>query len=412
MKPKATDIVLSLLLGFVAVSPLPSEEIRILESSNDGLVFEYSPSAPILRRASAGVEVTAERCEYTSEIGKPLLPLRTFHIGIPENSRCSVELLSIETELMSPIEVLPVPTIDLSEELSEYDFKKDEGFYSVNRYYPSEEFFAKLPSFLRDQRILPLTVPVARYNPVQKSLTVVTRIKVRVSFSPPGSGKPWKEDRFERIYRELLLNYESSKLWRITNGGVKQVDDPFVHSNFWYRISTTEEGLHRVGHEDLRALGVNPSSINPRTIRLYNGGGKPLPQQVSEPRPELREIPLWFVGEEDGSFDSEDYLVFYGVPTSGWKYDIQADDYSYFQNPYTDTNVFWLTWGGEEGLRMQVQDGSIQNPNPFVPGYFETPLRIEENRINSSKTANAWEWEVIELGLPRKTENLQASAHR
>jgi hypothetical protein len=401
MRQKATDIVLTLLLGFVPFSRSSSEEIRILESTNAGIVFEYSPTAPILRRTPEGIELKAERCEYTREIGKPLLPIRTFHIGIPENSSYSVDLLSIETEMTSPVEMLPVPMIDFSQGLSRYDYRRDEDFYATNRYYPSEQLSAKLPSFLRDQRILPVTVPVARYNPVQKSVAVVTSIRVRVSFNPPGSGKFWKEDPFERIYREFLLNYESSKFWRVTDRRTKQPDDPFIRSNFWYRISTTEGGLHKVGHADLKALGVNPNSIDPLTIKLYNGGGKPLPQDLTEPRPELREIPGRVVGGEDGSFDSEDYLVFYGVPASRWEYDMEADDYSYFENPYADTNVFWLTWGGEEGLRMQVQDASIQNPNPIVPTHFETPLRIEQNRINSSKIANAWEWEVIELGAER-----------
>lgn len=399
MKLKVTDIVFGLLAGLLPFSILKSEEIHILESNNSDIIFEYSPDTLVFEETPEGTYIRAKNCNYTEDIGKPLLPIRTFHIGIPEFSDYSVSLLSIETGTKSRVNIVPVPELFSFNGVSEYRFTKDEKIYSSDEYYPPEQLFYEPPSFLRDQRILAVKIPLARYNPRQNSLIFVKKVKVKVSYSPAGIKKSWRRDTFEEVYKALLLNYEISKFWRRARKKMKQKDDPFMQSNFWYKLSIKEEGVYRIGYMDLRNLGVNPNSIDPRTIKLYNGGSKPLPENLTEPRPQLREIPVWIEGEADGSFDPSDYLIFYGIATSRWEY--PTDDYSYFENPYTDTNVFWLTWGGEEGLRMEMQDGFPQDPAALRPTSFETPMRIEENRINSSKIAKRWEWEAIEASGKR-----------
>ncbi|MBN2537918.1 T9SS type A sorting domain-containing protein, partial [candidate division WOR-3 bacterium] len=62
----------------------------------------------------------------------------------------------------------------------------------------------------------------------------------------------------------------------------------------------------------------------------------------------LLPIPVVVTGEEDGRLDPGDRLVFYGVGAGGWR----GLCSSYVRNLYTKVNVYWLTWGGAPGLRM------------------------------------------------------------
>ena len=69
-----------------------------------------------------------------------------------------------------------------------------------------------------------------------------------------------------------------------------------------------------------------------------------------------KEIPLFVSGENDNSFDENDYIEFwaernYGSPD--YREIVQErKDYKNYYDRYNDTNFVWLTWGGENGLRV------------------------------------------------------------
>ena len=64
----------------------------------------------------------------------------------------------------------------------------------------------------------------------------------------------------------------------------------------------------------LDALGIT-SVGDPRQLQVFGNGVKGiLPQENAVERPiDLIENPIWVRGESDGVFDSDDYLLFYGV---------------------------------------------------------------------------------------------------
>ncbi len=70
----------------------------------------------------------------------------------------------------------------------------------------------------------------------------------------------------------------------------------------YLKLYVAEDGIFRVSHGDFIQAGVNPSNIDPRTVKVLFKGG---------------EIPLYFEGEQDGSFDPQDFLDFYGKRNYG-----------------------------------------------------------------------------------------------
>lgn len=91
------------------------------------------------------------------------------------------------------------------------------------------------------------------------------------------------------------------------------------------KIGIRETGWYRVTPATLANAGLNLASIDPRSLRMYNGG---------------REIAIRVSGEADGRFDAGDAIEFFGTAV-----DIQS----------TDTQVYWLTAASGNGLRMKVQ---------------------------------------------------------
>src|SRR5262249_20174115 len=95
------------------------------------------------------------------------------------------------------------------------------------------------------------------------------------------------------------------------------------------KIAVKHEGWYRVTQSELVALGFDTRS-NPRMLQLFVDG---------------RELPIIVQGEQDGSFDPQDAVEFYGVG---------------LDSPFTDSRVYWLIAGDRPGLRVVASkyDGS------------------------------------------------------
>ncbi|MDQ3019873.1 MAG: C25 family cysteine peptidase [Bacteroidota bacterium] len=113
----------------------------------------------------------------------------------------------------------------------------------------------------------------------------------------------------------------------------------------YLKMYLVEDGMFRVSKTDFTNAGINTTGLNPRTVKIFNKGVQ---------------IPIYFNGELDGSFDANDYFDFYGTKNYGGStktYD-HNNNLSYttneFYNQYSDTNVYWADWGGANGIRFTI----------------------------------------------------------
>lgn len=125
----------------------------------------------------------------------------------------------------------------------------------------------------------------------------------------------------------------------------------YTYNQTYYKILTAKDGIYRITPEVLAANGVNVNAIDPRTIRLYHRG---------------KEVAVSLVGQEDGSFDSEDYLDFYGLRNDGTLDSLLYTKFDRLPNPYfnthSDSTAFFLTiTPGEFGLRMSERPAPENN---------------------------------------------------
>ena len=68
---------------------------------------------------------------------------------------------------------------------------------------------------------------------------------------------------------------------------------------------------------------------------------------------DLQENAIFISGEEDGSFDTGDYILFYGMSPNTW--DNVLGFFTYRINLYDDYNYYYLTFSGNDGRRIQLQ---------------------------------------------------------
>jgi hypothetical protein len=130
----------------------------------------------------------------------------------------------------------------------------------------------------------------------------------------------------------------------------------------WYKIAITEKGIYKIDFNTLNNWGISASGLNPNSIALYGNGGRVLPQSNSAERPVgLQSIAIEIVGGEDGSFDNNDYIIFYGQGPH--HLDLQEDGFiDYEHHPYTDTSYYFLRTDATSGARVEEKS--------FVTGEF------------------------------------------
>jgi len=123
------------------------------------------------------------------------------------------------------------------------------------------------------------------------------------------------------IYKKVLgftLIYNTTYVNRISTT-TRVVSNSVLNIGSWYKLYIDKTGVFKLSKSFLNGLGVNTNNIDPRTIRVFGQGGAMLPLENAVIYPEdLTENAIKFVGGDDGVFNIDDYLLFYGVGPTGF----------------------------------------------------------------------------------------------
>jgi len=415
------------LAGFATGSNSISEydDIQVLKSDQEGVVFRYLVPELNLKEIELGGQnfdlINIDRCALSNLPGKPQLPVRTVWIGIPLNGDVTVEIMeNAETEKTGVNLAYAVKIEPGQENTVGYNLSPMKTKDTQDAFLPAGIVTYDSPVFLRNQRAVELRIFPVQYNPARGSIKHSSQITVKVNFSSRGEGGLVRErDLFENIYKNTLLNYDQSRGWRKTSvdkGQLKpSTDYPFGYSDHWYKLTIKENGLYKIDRTRLIQAGVPVSSVDPRTLRLFNGGGKALPLDNSSPYLSLKELAIFVSGEENGKFDAGDFIIFYGWSPSDWDYDSTGKKATFNVNSFTNDNVFWLTFNPpspfpEPPKRMQTKDGSLTVPNPITPQKFQSRIHYEQDNTlryySSGYVADYFRWYWMETSSTRMFASL------
>ncbi|MBZ0203063.1 MAG: T9SS type A sorting domain-containing protein [Ignavibacteria bacterium] len=143
----------------------------------------------------------------------------------------------------------------------------------------------------------------------------------------------------------------------------------------YLKLHINDDGIYRVTRNEFTQSGINTSNIDPRTVKVFCLGA---------------EIPIHFFGEQDGSFDANDYLDFYGRRNYGGltstyqaSYGPTTLDYTTdeYYNLYSDTSVYWIGWDGTNGIRYSISTFNVQNV--YEDSYSFEKIHFERDSVYS-----------------------------
>ena len=157
----------------------------------------------------------------------------------------------------------------------------------------------------------------------------------------------------------------------------------------WYKFGVGRDGVFQISYELLSALGANPSSIDPKSVKLFTAQAGMLPQSSAAPRQSsLREIPVFFSGEADGVFNRGDRIIFYGQGPDSLHYDADNKLFSVEKHLYSDAHYYFLTFGGTNGKR--IINLPEETGTAIVVSAYDDYFHSEEDKTNILKSGRDW----------------------
>lgn len=169
----------------------------------------------------------------------------------------------------------------------------------------------------------------------------------------------------------------------------------------WYKISVAEDGIYKIDKAFLEACGISTNGLNPNHIHIYGNGEGMLPENNAIYRTDdLAKNAIQIIGDADGSFDNNDYILFYGFGPNRW-YANGLTDYSRKMNTYSNISVYYININSAEPpLRIQNQNSSTLPANQNVS---EVNYRVtyEKELKNLVKGGQRWYGDIFDVELTK-----------
>ncbi|MBA4317712.1 MAG: peptidase C25 [Flavobacterium sp.] len=177
-----------------------------------------------------------------------------------------------------------------------------------------------------------------------------------------------------------------------TNKTAGVISNSVLATGDWYQFYVEKSGVYKISKSFLQQLGLDVSAVNPKKVKIYGNGGRMLPLLNSTYYPsDLAENAIEIVGESDGIFNNEDYILFYAEGVDTWNNESQTN-----VNLYDTKSYYYVTVQGNDGKRIpnmvQPTGASTLNLSTFDDYQFH-----ELDLINIVRLGRQWFGESFDI---------------
>ena len=146
-----------------------------------------------------------------------------------------------------------------------------------------------------------------------------------------------------------------------------QVSNSVLSSGEWFKFSVDTTGVFKIDKNLLQQIGVSTNGLNPKKIHIYGNGGQLLAAANSDFRyDDLQENAIYIEGESDGSFDSNDFMLFYAKGPHDWNVNTASNSIKHRQNIYDDKSYYFITINDTDGKRITQKTENTGNSNTEI----------------------------------------------
>ncbi|WP_298541541.1 type IX secretion system sortase PorU [uncultured Aquimarina sp.] len=152
----------------------------------------------------------------------------------------------------------------------------------------------------------------------------------------------------------------------------------------WYRFYIEKTGIYKLTPKFLSDLGLDITTIDPATIKIYGNGGHMLPLKNSENTEfDLKENAIKVVVGKNGGL-SDGYILFYGQSTKAYNTDSKTHI-----NVYDDKSYYFITTSGKRGSRI-INPDSINKKADTIITTFKEDQFYEIDQYNLGIMGRRW----------------------
>ncbi len=402
--------------------------IDVLSSSADGLTLEFTLPAitvdPVTVDGLTFQKVAIPGGASIGEIGQPEIPIFSRLVMIPAASGVRIATTITEEDELAGYRLSPMQ----SDTETHPAFAFDAASYARDTFGNTPTAVVGRPAVLRDLRVVPLRFAPLRYNPATGSLKVARTVRIDVSFEgqdaenelPSPASRPIAPS-FDRIYRDLVVNYGGSReaslgvapgTWVVICANDANVVSKLQPLLTWHqrkgypvRLATTAE------------TGTSTSAIQTWLRNAYNTW--PIPPEYVTLAGDADAIPVWYEnlsgygGGGDHPYsqlNGEDILSDVNIGrlsfNSTTELDVEVTKcVGYESAPYTSADQAWFTRGtvvGDPGYsgfsvvqlqqwaKSRLLDIGYTEVDTVFSGDFASQMTTYLNRGNTVFSYRGW----------------------
>jgi len=170
------------------------------------------------------------------------------------------------------------------------------------------------------------------------------------------------------------------------------ITNSVLASGEWYRFYVEKSGVYRLNRSFLSSLGFNVNT-DPRKIKIYGNGGRMLPLLNSIEYPaDLQENAVRFIGENDGNFDNDDYILFYAEGVDNWNSESDTNN-----NLFADRTYYYVTSAGSGNGKRIIDAAQPTGAPTLQTSSFDAYYFHEQDLISIARLGRKWHGEQFNV---------------
>lgn len=206
---------------------------------------------------------------------------------------------------------------------------------------------------------------------------------------------------------EFELSYSEQNSRTVTaNRSSRFASNSVLSSGNFYKLGVSNTGIHRITYDQLLAQNIISGPITSNNINIYGNHNGMLPEHNSNFRyDDLQKNAIYIDDGADGSFDQDDFILFYAESPHKWKLNTSTNLFYYDQHLYTNQSYYFIIVNDVSGPKRISDEASNVTPpthtintfNDFAGRELEKYNLMEENKRGGS--GKVWVGELFDVQL-------------
>ncbi len=167
----------------------------------------------------------------------------------------------------------------------------------------------------------------------------------------------------------------------------------------WYKIAVNRDGIYKLDKAFLSACGINTAQLNPQHLHIFGNGEGVIAELNSVPfTDDLAQNAIQIIGESDGVFNDNDYVLFYGWGPNRWD-PVAGGMFDQTKHAYSDLSYYFIYVGSDVAPLRINQAVVIDLPADTTITAYTYRDVYENDLVNLCKGGQRWYGEEFDVEL-------------